>query len=347
MMTFIYFSRVFFILFITFLLFNFFMWNLIVKDSLNGGDLSRMSYTTKYLTKKNVDNIIEHKFINFNNYNGEAIDLITIGDSFSNSLDIPYQKFISKKNNIKVLNISKLENTKNYLETIYLLLNSGFLEEKKVKYILIESVQRQSIKRFLKNIDVTISTNENIQNLIRNSKIIYSKSSKKRIDFINNLNFNALLYNSLYNFDDNAFFSKAYITNLNKQMFTNSLSKNTLLFYRDDIRNLRFEEVNNILTINKHINDLSLFLKDKKIELIFMPAVDKYNLYYEYLEDKSYPKSNFFEELRTLEKNYQFIDTKQILKEEIDKGVLDIFYSDDTHWSYKASKAIIKKINFN
>lgn len=341
------FSKVFFIIFIIFLGFNFLIWNFIVKDSLKGGDLSRMSYNSSFVTKKIVDNISTSKFINFNNYHGEEIDLLTIGDSFSNSLDIPYQKFIGEKNNIKVLNISKLENTENYLETIYLLLNTGFLEEKKVKYILIESVQRQVIKRFLKKIDISINTEKDISNLIKNSKVIYSKKSNSDISFINNLNFNAFLYSVLYRFDDNAFFSKVYINTLNKNMFSNLLMNNILLFYRDDIKNLYMEESNNIIKINNQLNKLSLTLEMKNIQLIFMPAVNKLNLYYEYLEEKKYPKSYFFEEFRVLKKNYQFIDTKKILKEEIKNGTLDIFYLDDTHWSYKASEAIINKINLN
>ena len=341
------FSKIFFVLFLIFLGFNFLIWNLIVEDSYKGGDLSRMTYNPKYVTKKVIDEISEPNFINFNNYNGEQIDLLTIGDSFSNSLDIPYQKFISKKNNIKVLNISNLENTKNYLETIYLLLNSGFLEEKKIKYILIESVQRQIIKRFLKKIDIFINTEKDSSNLIKGSKIIYSQGLNSGMSFINNLNFNAFLYKIFYNFDDNAFFSKAYVTTLNKNVFSDMSMSNLLLFYRDDIRNLYLEKNSNIIKINNQLNELSLILKKKNIELIFMPAVNKLNLYYEYLEEKKYPKSNFFEELRILKKNYQFIDTKKILKEEIEKGTLDVFYFDDTHWSYKASEAIINEINLD
>jgi len=51
------FSKIFFVLFLIFLGFNFLIWNLIVEDSYKGGDLSRMTYNPKYVTKKVIDEI--------------------------------------------------------------------------------------------------------------------------------------------------------------------------------------------------------------------------------------------------------------------------------------------------
>jgi hypothetical protein len=73
-----------------------------------------------------------------------------------------------------------------------------------------------------------------------------------------------------------------------------------------------------------------------------MPAVNKYDLYSDYISDNRQPNDPFFGTIRPLEKNYLFVDTKDILEKELIKGELDIFYSDDTHWSFKASKAIVQ-----
>jgi len=40
---------------------------------------------------------------------------------------------------------------------------------------------------------------------------------------------------------------------------------------------------------------------------------------------------------------YKFIDTKKILTRMIDNNITDVYYSDDTHWSWKASQEIFKK----
>jgi hypothetical protein len=52
----------------------------------------------------------------------------------------------------------------------------------------------------------------------------------------------------------------------------------------------------------------------------------------------------FFELLRPQLKEYRFIDTKKLLVEEVNKGEKDVYYSDDTHWSWKAAKKIAENM---
>jgi hypothetical protein len=95
--------------------------------------------------------------------------------------------------------------------------------------------------------------------------------------------------------------------------------------------------------LNDNFNTLQALLEKKGIKLYFMPAADKSNVYADYIVSKEYPKSHFFERLRELPKAYGFIDTKKVLKKMVDEGVKDVYYKDDTHWSYKASKAIFSE----
>lgn len=74
-----------------------------------------------------------------------------------------------------------------------------------------------------------------------------------------------------------------------------------------------------------------------------MPAVDKFDLYYNSIQSKiNYPKNNFFDIIRPMQKEYYFVDTKAILTPLINEKVKDVFYADDTHWSYIASDEIAK-----
>jgi hypothetical protein len=80
-----------------------------------------------------------------------------------------------------------------------------------------------------------------------------------------------------------------------------------------------------------------------------MPAVDKYELYRDLIVPADLgraPRSIFFEELRKLPKSYRFIDTKALLEEELKRGELDIFYADDSHWSWKAPQKIFETVRF-
>ena len=72
-----------------------------------------------------------------------------------------------------------------------------------------------------------------------------------------------------------------------------------------------------------------------------MPVVDKYDLYSPFIKEKQYEASQFFELLRPLEKDYVFIDSKAKLEPLVQEGQKDIFYVDDTHWTYRAAEAVL------
>ncbi|MGJ0380337.1 hypothetical protein NG776_09900, partial [Aliarcobacter cryaerophilus] len=140
--------------------------------------------------------------------------------------------------------------------------------------------------------------------------------------------------------------SSVYIEKLNKDLFT-SKSSSKLAFYHEDIKKLSLETKENIELLNHNFNNLADILESKGIKLIFMPAVDKYNLYRPYIISNNYSESIFFEYLSTLGKKYIFINTKEILSKNLENSEKDIFYADDTHWSYKASINIIESEAFN
>lgn len=339
------------------------------KDNSIVGDLSRMTYSVDLIDKKFEKISLEKLHIKQNEYEGQNIDFITIGDSFSQGasggLNPYYQDYIATLYNKNVLNIEAFKESKNYIETIYSLLNSGELEKRAVKYVLIESVQRRSLERFSVNdintslsIDKSllrnnIKMNYNIQEitsandtLIDIIKKLFSKSTNNDISVINNLNQNALIYNLRFKIKGyGKMTSHVYREKLSQDLFSKDISGD-LLFYYEDLKYLGLETKQNIELLNDNFNKLSHALAKKNIKLIFMPAVDKYNLYRPYIVSNIYNESIFFEYLETLPKDYIFINTKKILSKELEKGEKDIFYVDDTHWSYKASKTIIKDESF-
>ncbi|WP_321311728.1 alginate O-acetyltransferase AlgX-related protein [Halarcobacter sp.] len=328
------------------------------------GDLTRKVYKVDSVFPRpsyfNPDNNnLKNRHIPLIDWDGNEVDFITIGDSFSNGdtqgLNPFYQDYIATYNNLKVLNIPRLFKIKgffidafNYIEEIQILNNMGYLDKMKPKYILIESVERYSIQRFSKKLDFTKTDNKFFESL----KLTKNIKTEKVIDdnifsFLNLNNFKAIRNQILFNFTDEKLFSHVYIEKLKKDFFSSNDS-NTLLFLKEDVDNTNLVTKEKIKILNNNFNKLSEILEKKGIKLYFMPVVDKYNLYSNYLVNgKSYPKSQFFEYLRELPKKYKFIDTKKILSRALNRGEIDIFYSDDTHWSYKASELIFKEVNFD
>ena len=66
--------------------------------------------------------------------------------------------------------------------------------------------------------------------------------------------------------------------------------------------------------MNNELNTLAKRLKERGIKLIVLPCPDKLDYYYDDIANK-YTKPLFFETMRSLDKDYIYIDSKKILKE--------------------------------
>ena len=105
--------QIFFTILLLFILFHFTIWHLYTKqlfqnnDNTHVGDLGRMSYHNDSLIFKENRVNLPKKHIDFTKI--EKVDVITIGDSFSNGgaggLNPFYQDYIASFYNFKVLNL--------------------------------------------------------------------------------------------------------------------------------------------------------------------------------------------------------------------------------------------------
>lgn len=355
------FIKIFLVMIVFFFIYNVLAWKFITGDlmSINdnkknysNGDLARLSYMPLYNIKKKNYTSLPHKHIELTDYTNQKIDIITFGDSYSNGLmggkNPFYQDYISSYSGLNVLNIKILKIPGDeYLNTVIGLINSGIIDKINPKIIILESVECEAVRRYSVNVDFDKKLKYNNLESFRN--FLYAKNNRPLnfIEFIINANYKILYNWILYNLSDNASSSLACINNINTNLFTTKYDK-TLMFYKLDVNLIKFNsDKSNLNKVNNNLNLLADKLAAKGIKLYFMPCVDKYDLYSKFITNNKYPQSQFFENLRSLPKKYTFIDTKAILSKEVDKGVKDIYYFDDTHWSWKASEAIFKQVKFN
>ncbi len=218
------------------------------------------------------------------------------------------------------------------LEIALGLYNSGYLEKMKPKIVLVESIQRSVTNRFSKELkkDANISSPA----FTRKSTIF----SNQEVSIISTANYKIPYYFIAYNFKENAQ-KNVYKFKLNKKLFSGDNGDNILIL-DDDIKSLNNYTKQSVLKINEQFNYVAKKLRTLDIKLFFMACPDKYDLYYDFIQNNKHPKNNFFDLFRPLEKDYYFVDTKKILLPLLDDGVKDVYWLDDTHWSRKASEAI-------
>ncbi|PKN34715.1 MAG: hypothetical protein CVU61_06610 [Deltaproteobacteria bacterium HGW-Deltaproteobacteria-19] len=351
-------NKRFFFLFLVFFLavtaFNVTVWNLATRELLacrDGycpGDLSRIGYITEVLVPKRFFVDLPRRHFDYRLWKGERVDVLTVGDSFSfgggRSRNAFYQDYIASLHNLNVLNIPIYR--EDPVATVILLLNNGWLDRIKPRYILIEAVERSCIGGFAREMDFTAS--EPMEKIDRDyrRRIYDYETTLPVVGFVNDGNFKYVLYRLLYPFSDNAIFSKVYKVKLDRPLFSAGDGR-ILIFGAFDLLDLPKSNDATIGKLNENLNRLAGMLKERNIRLLFMPAPDKYNLYRDYLAEKKYPESRFFELLRAMPKGYGFIDTKRILGEELKKGTVDLYHPDDSHWSCKASERIFREWRFD
>jgi len=216
----------------------------------------------------------------------------------------------------------------------------------KPRYLLLESIGRLAIPRLTAEFSLDEkATIEEIDRYFRENAFDKSQNEAAELRFINNGNWQFLANTLQYRFRDHARGSKVLMTGLTKPLF-NSPAGDRLIFYEDDVYATGQATAEAVATLNSNLNKIAALLQKKGITLIFMPIVDKLDLFHPYLVSKRYPQNRFFEELRKLPKEYQFIDTKAILSPMLQQGEMDVFFQDDTHWNWKASQAVFEKVRF-
>lgn len=338
-----------------FLAYNAAVWALYTETLLTGpvGDLSRIGYISDVAQVKADLFDLPRRQISLEDLNGERLDLLTIGDSFSNR-GVPgrnsrYQDYIASINGFNVANINASD--ENSMAEVFSLLRNGFFDRYRPKYLLLESVERECIKKFSGALE-DYTAQEKPEKRAANRPVDVFKPnaaadtrSKPRVLFLNTGNFKYLLNAVLYNFSEHAFAKKVAVKELSRPLFSAG-GGTKLLFYYDDIERRTLVTERSVESLNDNINYLSRELGKRNITLVFMPVVDKSNLYADYMNDDPYPKSRFFEKLRPLPKDYLFIDTKDILSKALQQGEKDIFHVDDTHWTWRASKLVFEAFTF-
>ena len=134
-----------------FTILNFLIFNIFQKNFT--GDLGRMGKICFPKEYSKIYNLTyDENFIYTSSKNIEEADIVTIGDSFSQQSK-GYQYFLSKNKNI--LNIKRYKNFEPE-QTAIILLNSGYFEKVKPKYIILESIERAFIQRNI-NLDFNLT----------------------------------------------------------------------------------------------------------------------------------------------------------------------------------------------
>lgn len=310
------------------------------------GDLLRLGYIPHLYKnyRNNFPKVKEVKFVKVSVAKKKKYKIMTIGDSFSEGGAEGYKNYLAE--DFSVLHIDRFI-SKNQIQTLIELLNGDFFANYEIQYVVLQGVERHLIEN-ITNIEIDKKLDKNqLDSLVKAEKKAEKKTtSDYKYEFFSKTTIQFPFY-----YLPKYFLSDNYISNdlvynydLNNNNFFSNHS-NKLLFYHLDIKNAQQNnDINNCIKLNDVLNYVSRKLKEKNITLIFLPSPDKYDLYYDFIANKTgLTKPLFFDNFKSLKKEYAYIDSKSILYEHIHTKQ-DLFFYDDTHWSSIATKIIADKI---
>ncbi len=317
----------------------------------SGGDLNRLG---KISVEKNYRDIFksdfktEKKYMEISDVDLKTtgrIDILVVGDSFSRQKNYGYQNYLACMSGREVVNIDNLGYnaiTDDPVRMLCFLAAGDLFDKIKIRYVILQNVERAIVKR---GGDIDAKTNVSLNEL---NDLYYNRQKiKEKTDSAPGLGIfqdaaDYFLFSILYKFNDRAYFSQVYKEELTEKIF--SIKKNELLFYYEDVKNIKYSTKEAVDALNEKLNVLSEKLRSKGVKLIVLPSPDKYDLYCGYIKNNILPVNHFFENMKNKNKGYIYLDTKDILIAHIKEGEKDIYFADDTHWSPAAAKIIAGEI---
>jgi hypothetical protein len=304
-----------------------------IEPNLSGdlGHLGKIPFGKEY--NKNIEeNYLEKlKVSTYTQEDNNTHEIMAIGDSFTPTSKNSYLNYLAHNIDKQIVNLPRKGDIGPEQTAVFLLKN-GFFATNQTEVLILESVERYFLFGliyidFEKDMEV-----DDVLNLKPSSKSQLQKKSKK--NYLNELS-------SWYRLSlgcDNP----VYKANLSDSLF--SIKNKKLYFYKDDFLSLNIPD-EEIDFAKNNLRKLDSMFRTNGIDLIYVVASDKYDLYQDYIINNSYPKINVMEKFQGFEKEPFFFNTQTVLKPLLKDKTKDVYLANDSHWSYIATRAVGEELS--
>ena len=304
-----------------------------VEPNMSGdlGYLGKIPFGKKYNEKIEQNYLKELNVQTYKPEDTNKHEIITVGDSFTPTSANSYANYLAHYTHKTVVNLPPQKNINPEQTAVYLLKN-GFFSDNQTKVLIVESVERYFLYGLIYlDFEASMET-ENVLNIAKPNK----KEEKKKPEKKNYLYELSSWYRLALGYEN-----PVYKANLSNSFF--SIRENKLYFYKDDFLSSTISDYEIELAKNNLKKFDSLF-RANNIQLIYMVASDKYDLYQDYIVNNSYQAINTMEKFQEFEKEFYFFNTQTVLKPMLKNKVKDVYLANDSHWSYIATEAVAKEL---
>lgn len=255
------------------------------------------------------------------------VDVLTVGDSFSQLGNTGYQNYLKLKN-VDIANFARYY-LFNPVQKVADLLRFGYVDSTNVKLIMLEVGERRLAEHFgavtFHNQSMTRAPRKTV--VKGNGKWSLSRARDYLYYGLNINDINPVLTASL----DRDFFSSA--------------EPRKLYFYRDEIDLGVSISQREAMMIKEKLEELNALAKENGVELMMIVPPDKYDVYQGYIINNPYPRKTIIGDLeRWIGDCPHIVLLKESIMPLVAEGEKDVYLFNDTHWSFKAQKAATEQI---
>lgn len=265
----------------------------------------------------------------------DTCDVLVVGDSFSHGGGIGkmgnYVNYLKNDYNLKVT-VFTPDKSASPVQVAYDALNLGFVDSTHVTNLVVQEGERYLLDRHK-----TLVTTNTIIPVVPDVEGSDEKGDNPSSGPL--LRVKDFLFYKLLGADP------IYKLRLDRDAFT-CAEPNMLYFYFEDVEmgfNLTNQEQRQIVDVFDLLLDKA---REKGVNIIFVVACDKYDIYQDFIVDNPYPRKTLVDDVEKwmAGKEDHFVYAKPLLHPLIEQGVKDVFLFNDTHWSPASSRVIAAEV---
>lgn len=316
------------------------------------GDTTRLSgYSENDFGWNKPKKIFEKPIQPLQDFYDHYSDVLVVGDSFSfggvlNMMNYPWQTFLTANTGWSVSTISHYTtktNPPSYDPTLLpSIVNSETFKKTPPKVFVLEVVERQldilpkfpGVCKNQNHLDEPFSLPiKPISDLTPNLQVV---RLKKKPIFTKQIAYSQKYWWSFFQF--NSGHNQAYLFKLNKLNLFSSKVNDRLLVYEGDVKKKNWND-KLLESISCTLINMQNFVQENgKTFFVVMIAPDKLTAYSPFLKDQSLVNINAIQRLKT-DKALHIPRFDLPIQNQIDKGVMDVYLSNDTHWADEGQKS--------
>lgn len=259
------------------------------------------------------------------------VDVITIGDSFTTQNIRCFENFLAASG-MSLANLMVMPN--NPFQAAYNLLRQGIVDSTNVKTIVVETVERNVVKRLTTLNDASIEINTTDLDAIEaNDEMGEATTTQSSLIDAKNYVLRRLGYKEVVGH-----------LQLSRPFFSGEEPRG-LYFYIKDVRTPSEIASDDATLMRKNVEKLNAAAAAAGVRIVYLVAPDKYDIYQNYIIDNPYKPKRVNEQLRAMfPSREQWVIGKEIVLPLVDAGEMDLYPRGDTHWGPRCSQLVAKEL---